>query len=174
MTRAAQAPWLKQPGEGQKSYEYFEAYRDQAIPRSIQRLAERLGRQYSYLRKISAARSWQERVRAWDNERQKSHDTVVLSEVERVSRDQLKAWSTARVLGSVALVRALQHAQTHKDLPVDVRDALALLKEATAAERLILGEATSREAVISLDKIEEMPLERAELLLELIQEAGGQ
>lgn len=165
--------WERRKGERPTAYDRFIAFRDLGRDRTLQAAAEKGSVTHGYLRQLSAQYDWTNRVAAWDTRLVAAQDEVILSEVERVTKEQLKTWSVARLLGATALVRAFKHAQTHDAMPIDVRDALALVKEATAAERLIMGEATSRDGRVELTDIDKMSTERAELLLELLREAGG-
>jgi hypothetical protein len=58
--------WDRQPREGARAYEAFALYREMGYTRSVSKVAQRLGKQVSLIRRWSSAYDWVSRVKAWD------------------------------------------------------------------------------------------------------------
>jgi len=149
-------------------------YRDMGLQRRLERVVEMTGRRLGYLRKLSHEWRWVERCASWDATVLLARDEVVLTETEKLAREHMKALGIARALGTLSLAKDLRTARESnaKGSTVATRDALALLKEAVTLERLVIGEATSREVGRVELNLDGMAPERAELLLDLLSEAG--
>lgn len=74
-------PWQRQKGESEAAFKMFELYRQMELPRSMQRLADSLGRHPSTMRDWSAKFKWAERIRAWDNKKQ---EEAMQAEIEEI------------------------------------------------------------------------------------------
>src|SRR4051812_38519357 len=78
-------PWERQPGESEKRWSAFVAYRDQpAGQRSLRGLARQLGRGGRLLQQWSSEDGWQRRVAAWDRHSQRVHQRAVERELDRL------------------------------------------------------------------------------------------
>lgn len=70
------APWERQPGETERQYEFFIAYRDQEGKRGYEALARTLRVSGQRLREVSLRNRWPERCLAWDRMRQQRRDAA--------------------------------------------------------------------------------------------------
>jgi hypothetical protein len=66
-TAPTASPWEREAKESAKAFEAFSAYRDMGPVRSINNVAERLGKHSSLISGWSSKHSWVKRVRAWDD-----------------------------------------------------------------------------------------------------------
>jgi len=147
-----------------------------AKPRDLQVVAKRLGKAYQTVRRYSSAHNWAGRAKAWDAHEAKAEDRVVISERERMVRDQLRVLEGMRGLGTSEIARRIRLAKADPDgdYGISARDAIALVEKSIQLERLILGDATARHEV-GVKKIDLSPLnaEEAEALLALLKKVGA-
>ena len=167
------AAYERLPDEGEAPWLAFEHFRLAGPGRTIAATAKALGRAHQTYREYSMKFRWRERALAWDEELARAKDQAVISESKRIAAEQLQAWRAARALGTTAIARALKAAKTNPDTaPASLRDAVALLEKATMFERLIMGEATSREESRHVNDFSGLSDEEADELLELAGKAG--
>ena len=68
MAQSHQHAWQQQPGETDKAFRAFIAYRNlEPEERSLARVVSELGKSRSLMEQWSSKWSWVERARAWDN-----------------------------------------------------------------------------------------------------------
>lgn len=165
-------PWDRRDGERDHQWQAFLFFRDLGPGRTIKRVAEAHNRSYDTYRKWAAQHEWKIRCHAWDSEIQRSADKAIVSEVGKLARAQMKAWGGARTLAIRTIARSLENSKETTNPPTTIRDACLLLDKATFYERLITGDATSRD-----DRSQDISTERltpaeAEELMRLLQKAG--
>lgn len=126
-------PWERQPGETPKQWEAFVLYRDMGSERSIQKVADALGKTKPNLGLWSRNNHWVDRSNAWD------------AEVDRLNRlQQVKDIKKMRekhtAIASAMLVKA---AQALNQIPVDdikASDVSKMVAVASELERISRGD----------------------------------
>ena len=131
-------PWIRQNGEQDHEWRGFCKYRDMEI-RVKQDLEPVLGIGRNRIWQIAKKWFWDDRVREYDNHMLQIQDAAAEDELERITREHLRAARTMRELGLRRLENALESGED-----VDTREAIALIKEAINTERLVYGEVTER------------------------------
>lgn len=89
-TRDAERPWERQPGETEKAYEAFVAYRDLGAQRSVSAVSEKLSKSRQLISRWKAAYSWDERVLEYDNELQREAKRTASAELRKMNARQVK------------------------------------------------------------------------------------
>ena len=64
----SEKPWERQPGESAQAYEAFDTYLKMGADRSCRKVAQKLSKSDTIIRRWSSTWHWQERCRAYDNE----------------------------------------------------------------------------------------------------------
>lgn len=109
-------PWDAQPGESDKAFAAFVAYRDMGPDRAIRKVVKELGQKERYvsvLNKWSSAWGWVTRARAWDAHVDRAERQAVLAEAEKKAVERLRG---AQLMVDVSIKslylwdRALNHA----------------------------------------------------------------
>jgi len=162
-------PWERVEGEGEIAYERFWTYLSLPRPRpTIVEFSKRINRSRGGVARMSAKFDWPGRIQAWDDAAKDVEADAILTEREKITREHLQALRAARVLGTIAIQDHLKKARGGK-LSVNVREALALLRDSVQLERLILGEATERVETRELDvDVSKLTGEEAEQLLAIL------
>jgi hypothetical protein len=138
-------PWDRQEGEGPVPFSLFREYLMRGVPRpSLVTFAMQKKKSVSVMRHYSSRFKWAERLLAWDERVVKLEQDVVLTEAQKMAKDQLSALRMARHLGTLTLKEFLLQAKNTGSAGIDARTAMTLVKHATELERLIVGEATER------------------------------
>ena len=141
--------WSRLPGETEAAFAAFEIYRNELKkPRSLKKLARKMGTSYGVLGNWSSQYRWSSRAKAWDSHCARARDKVVLSEQAKIAREQLRAWERVRSIAEATLVRLGQDIVSKDEKAagnnIGYNGAVQALQCATSAERLILGEVTER------------------------------
>ena len=127
-TRDAERPWERQPGETEKAYEAFVAYRDLGAQRSVSAVSEKLSKSRQLISRWKAAYSWDERVLEYDNELQREAKRTASAELRKMNARQVKIAMQLQEAALQALAR-----QNPSDMAP--KDIIAYIKAATAIER---------------------------------------
>jgi hypothetical protein len=176
--REERKPWERLPNEGKVPFAYFEYFRKLGPKRQIPPLVQHFKKSDSTFYKYSMRFNWLERAQLWDIQVQETFDGAIIADAESAAKKQLEAWSMLLELGTISAERLLDRAKrllTCRSCgqevleradqcpicggelvalsPATVRETTALLREATAAQRLILGEATARTETLDLSKM---------------------
>lgn len=167
-------PWERLKKETDTPWLCFQHFRKQTErPRLLTVTAKEMGKGYPSIMRYSSQFRWFERVASWDASIVAVEDKVVLNEAQKMAAEQLQAWRAARILATTTIARTLEAAKVNPKVPpATLREAVALLDKATNYERLITGEATSREEgrrELDVGKLEPGDAER---LLDLLTKAG--
>jgi hypothetical protein len=91
-------PWDRQPGEGARAFEAFEAYRRMGPGRSLRNVARLLHKSAPLMQRWSRLHHWVARVEAWDRYAGK---VVVISEARALrsrAKARVRAMSDAEVI----------------------------------------------------------------------------
>ena len=158
-------PWHRQDGESEEAFEAFNIYRLMGVDRSLEKVAEHLKKHPKTIRRHSAKYNWISRCTIWDNELAVIDDKIVLDARKQIQEEHLKAWRMVRHLAMVTINRYAKKAQDNpEEIPTSLKDAITALKESTTFERLVTGEATSRQETRTMDVSALEPKEAEELL----------
>ena len=106
MTARVERPsWERQPGEGERAYAAFLAYRDLGPMRTLEATRKSLLKRPGYLKPIerwSARCEWRWRAGAWDDHLQAEREQVAAEEAAKWERRRLQAleegWQTCQAL----------------------------------------------------------------------------
>ncbi|MHC5062102.1 MAG: hypothetical protein ACYTFK_13640 [Planctomycetota bacterium] len=134
-------PWALQPQEDLTEYNAFLAYLHADPPRTIRKACEVAKKAPDTLWHYSQRLMWVARARAYDAWIARCEAEAVLSERLRLRREHMRALAKVRTAGELKIDELLERDDLGE---ITARDALAYLKEAITAERLIIGEATER------------------------------
>ena len=156
-------PWARQPRERERAYVAFQAFLDQAPPRSIRRLAEQTGKHLQSLYDWSSRFHWEERVIHYDGFVQRSRDTSLLEArremnerhaklakamsgkvAERISKldaDELSPGELGRWMQTISMVERLALGEatevTRRDGAPDT--LVQVTQEVTEVDALVIG-----------------------------------
>lgn len=173
MPRSKKEPlWGQLPTETGKLFEKFTVYRKLPPPRTLEDAAKATGLTFGYVRKLSMKYRWLERAAAWDAHLVAKEDKVIESERERLAKEHMQALALMRAHGTRALALDYKASKEKGTAMLSAKDAASLLKDAVTLERLIVGEATSREAgTVELD-LDGFKPEEVEAFLAFLRRAG--
>ena len=149
--------WERWPEESNAAYLAFRVYLH-SPHKSLKKLSEELSMPHKTLMNNSSLWSWAKRSEAYLNEVGHRADVTAIDRVEQLARDHLNNWCRIRELGMTSLAKYAKMAKDSgdDDAPVvSAHTALQMVEKASHAERLVVGEATSREA-----QREELDLEK--------------
>ena len=124
--------WEMQDTDTPKSWEAFVVYRDME-KRSLAKVAEKLGKSNALIERWSQKHNWQERVRAWDDEKDKLVRIELTKEIGQMRARHVK-------LAKGMLYKA---AQALDKMPVDeikASDISKFIEVATKLERISRGD----------------------------------
>lgn len=79
-------PWERQNGEGVKAFDAFVAYRDMEKPRSIRKVAQKLGKSETLIARWSSEKEWVKRVEAWDDEQDRIAREAQIDEIKKMRK----------------------------------------------------------------------------------------
>lgn len=121
-------PWERQEKEGEKAFKAFSIYRDMGEERTLQAVADRLQKSYTLIRRWKNIWSWEERVRAYDNNlQQKAHAEAVKKARKMADRHIGIALKLQE--------KALQALDKMDAEDIDPKNLVAFIREATKLER---------------------------------------
>ncbi len=168
-------PWERQPGETAAPWRGFQVYRELGPGRTLVAAAGKLGIRPQTARRYSAKWRWGERAHAWDATVAAAQDQALLSELEKVSEEQLRSWRVVRQLSTTTILRVARKMAQDTDegkLPTTLDQAVRFLEKSTTFERLIMGEATSREEHRKTPDYAKLEPGEAELLVRIMTKLG--
>lgn len=125
-------PWDIQEGESAKAYEAFAVYRDLGAERSIERVAETLHKDHTFLRKWSARYQWVERARAFDV-------AAALLASPKALADHARTLARHARYGRLMAYKGARRIQSMKAKELAPADAAAFVVKGIAAERQALA-----------------------------------
>lgn len=126
-------PWERQPGETPKQWEAFSLYRDMGADRSIQKVADALGKTKPNLGVWSKANHWVDRVTAWDAEVDRLNRLQQIKDIKKMRKNHA-------TIASAMIVKA---AQALNQIPVDeikASDVSKMVDVASKLERISRGD----------------------------------
>lgn len=157
-TQEPRAEWERREDEGEECWQAFQEYRDQTLPRSLQRAGEALGKSKAHLGRWSSRYEWKRRTAAWDRERDREQREAEIKERResgrRHARDAHKLTDVLLEPAKALVKRIEKRRQENPDGDVfESLSDLELLKEMRQAarvypqvgvfERLAIGLSTS-------------------------------
>ncbi|MBO0819608.1 MAG: hypothetical protein J2P26_02025 [Nocardiopsaceae bacterium] len=156
-------PWERQPGESDKRYGHFTAYRDLGRRRTLAQAAENLALHPAYVRALAAAGQWQVRAAAWD-----AHQDELFA-LELADTRRRAARNDARLLDAV-IHRVAQALQTVDPTVLTPNEMIRCMDVALRHRRLLLGDATDNTHLtisgpgggaiqVEMDRFKELPAE---------------
>lgn len=131
-------PWDQQPGETAKRFKAFEEYRELGRGRTLYGTAKQLGKTKRYLRDLSIAGRWQERVDAWDARTKQIYDGEHDESTRKVARQD-----GAVLSGSIALIGASLQQIRESGEPLTVEQTIRLMDVTLKHRRQLYGDPTT-------------------------------
>lgn len=126
-------PWELQKGETVKQFEAFCEYRDMGKTRSLQKVAEKLAKSETLIKRWSAKNSWIDRVAAWEDEQ----DRLIRIELTRDIGAMRKRHAD---IASAMLIKAARALQKIPDDEIKASDISRMIETATKLERISKGD----------------------------------
>ena len=126
-------PWERQPGETPKQWEAFALYRDMGAERSIQKVADALGKTKPNLGVWSRENHWVDRVTAWDAEVDRLNRLQQIKDIKKMRKNH----------ATVASAMIVKAAQALNKIPVDdikASDVSKMVEVASKLERISRGD----------------------------------
>lgn len=112
--------WERVSGETQKGYQAFCIYRDMGASRSLQKVADRLGKTSRLIKKWSSQHGWVKRTTAYDDYMDRKARGVVEGKLEDINSEHLNMIRKAResvTLPLDALVKRIEKAKKQGEDP---------------------------------------------------------
>lgn len=101
-------PWGRMDEETDRDYELFSYYRSLGLSRTQSETARHFGITQVYVNRVANNRNWIERVKAWDDYRERIYTTEVIEGVKKMARDHAEIASKGIKSLSVAFDALLQ------------------------------------------------------------------
>lgn len=136
--------WERQDGESDVAFEAFKIYRDMGAKRSGSRVAGKLSKSITLIRRWSSRWKWLLRCESWELEEDRLHRAGMLKSKQRMDREHIEIAREIRsfATGQLKALRAEAKAKG-KDLDAVLLahpDLLRFLTEAAKLERVAHGE----------------------------------
>lgn len=126
-------PWLRQPGDTDKSFEAFTVYRDMPPgERRLEEVGRRLGKSGQIISRWSINHEWRARVNAFDRDQDRQYREELDAQRSQVIRKQIRV--AGAILGKG--VEALNAVDANR---MSAGDALRYLLEAMKYEAALYG-----------------------------------
>lgn len=125
--------WERQPGETPKQWEAFALYRDMGAERSIQKVADALGKTKPNLGVWSRNNHWVERVTAWDAEVDRLNRLQQVKDIKKMRKNH----------ATVASAMIVKAAQALNKIPIEeirASDVSKMVDVASKLERISRGD----------------------------------
>jgi len=127
-------PWERQEGESAVAYEAFAAYRDMGTDRGILKVAKKLSKSATLIKRWSAGHNWVNRVEEWDIEQ----DRLLAKALER---ERVKMWKLHADISRALTLKGVSQLNTAAPNPKTAqRDAIAMIESGMKNERAARGE----------------------------------
>lgn len=176
--------WDRQPGETDPAWSAFQQFRDTPhVARSYEQVAKAMGRHHMLLARWGAQYRWQERVRAWDRERDRAFAQGQLVEITRMG--QRHAARAATAIEAMMVPLQVVASRMHDPLSMEqlarmpFPDLLKLASQTVrplaalvAVERLSRGEPTAIERTEVIASEGETPAPKLSEVVEILRELG--
>lgn len=142
-------PWGMMDEETDRDYELFSYHRAQGLSRTQTATARHFGISQVYVSKVATKRNWDERIRAWDEYREKLYTTEVIEGIKKMAKDHADiAAKGITALSSIfeAAIERIDDPRTKGELDeISFRGLLALAeKSARVIPNLMNAERLSR------------------------------
>jgi hypothetical protein len=137
--------WDKQDGETTPAWQAFRTYRDMGEERSFHKVAEKLSKSDTLMKRWASRWKWVVRVSAWDEHVDKRRQEATITKQEEMARRHVQIGQGMQGIAAAKLVeyqKRIQSGQTLDD--IGPRDAVALADAGVKLERLVQGEPTER------------------------------
>ena len=126
-------PWERQNDETVKQFEAFCVYRDMGKGRSLQKVAAKLSKSETLIKRWSAKNNWINRIAAWENEQ----DRLIRIELTRDIGAMRKRHAD---LANAMLVKASKALLKIPDSEIKASDISKMVETATKLERISKGD----------------------------------
>jgi len=87
-------PYGQRLGESAKAFAAFVVYRDMGEERSLEKVAQELGKSVSLLQRWSSQHEWVTRVLAWDTDRHQRHDAARIEADTQLLESEIAAYNS--------------------------------------------------------------------------------
>jgi len=134
------APYDRLPKETSTSFEAFVVYRDMGVERSLQKVAQRLGKSKALMDRWSSRHRWVKRSSAWDAHVDLRTRNAELKALEDMRQRHTKASLGLQTVAISELMKLQGQSKTRKGSVIKPRDLIRMLKEGALLERLTRGE----------------------------------
>jgi hypothetical protein len=126
-------PWERQKGETARAYEAFAVYRDLGAGRSINKTAQKLGKNRTTISEWSARNNWVKRCEAWDTEQDRIARQAQTEEIKKMRKRHAD-------LATAMLVKAAKALQKIPDDEIKAGDISKMVDTAAKLERISRGD----------------------------------
>lgn len=126
--KSSEHSWDRQPKEGTKAYDAFQIYLSMGADRSLRKVAQRLSKSETLLKRWSVTWSWGQRVRDYEDFRTKQEFVANQKALKRMREKHIKI---AEMMEKKA-IDALDHVPPEEILPKEI---IQMLKEAIRIEK---------------------------------------
>lgn len=126
-------PWERQPGETQRAFEAFVAYRDMGADRSLRKVVRKVNKSLTTVGEWSAKHKWVDRVAEWDAEQ----DRIARQEHLAAVKEMRKRHAD---LGKGMLLKAARALNRMKEEDIKPGDVSRMIEVATKLERISRGD----------------------------------
>lgn len=127
MRKAKIEPWERQPGETEKAYEAFLIFKNLGPGRTLQKVAEKLRKSGSLIRRWKAQCDWENRVEAYDRENERKEQIATQQARKKMIERHIK-------IGTSLQGKALQALETIKPGEMKPQDIERFLQFGTKLE----------------------------------------
>lgn len=131
--------WERQPKESPQAYEAFSTYLSMGAERSCRKVAQKLYKSDTIIRRWSSAWNWQQRSRDYDNDLKRQE----FAEAKKAAKDMQKRQTQTAMLMQKKAVQALDKLDIEDLTP---RDILRFISIGAELERKNRQESTSEAA----------------------------
>ena len=126
-------PWERQPGETTRAYEAFVMYRDMGADRSLRKVVQKLGKNFTTIGEWSGKYKWVDRVAAWEQEQDRVNRQAQLDEIKKMRKRHAD-------LANAILIKAAKALQRIPDDDIKATDVSRMVDVASKLERISRGD----------------------------------
>ena len=137
MKRSSPAqPWERQPKETDKSFEAFATYRDMGTDRSYVKVAQRLSKSQTIIKRWGVTHNWVNRIEAWNDEQDRIIREELIKGIATMQKNHVN-------IANQMLIKAMKALQRIPAEEMTMQDIARAVDVGTKLERLSRGEPTS-------------------------------
>ena len=130
-------PWERREDETTKAYEAFCIYRDMGRERSLNKVAEKLSKSDTLIKRWSFTHGWVNRVAKWDDEQDRIEREIAQKEQAKAIKDMRKRHAD---LGQAMLIKAARALKRIPDEEIKPGDISRMVDVASKLERISRGD----------------------------------